>query len=118
MTVPVAGRGPQVAGVAGLFLALSTITIMLRCYCRAFVVKSFGLDDWSALVAWVRIALSSDETLMLIAVGALRFLLHLLHYRCASWHGSAFETPSTRRDTRWVEGKTLVQSGSNGSWRN
>ncbi|KAH8794944.1 hypothetical protein BGZ57DRAFT_329909 [Hyaloscypha finlandica] len=53
MAVPVAGRGPQVAGVAGLFLALSTITIMLRCYCRAFVVKSFGLDDWSALIAWV-----------------------------------------------------------------
>ncbi|KAE9363787.1 hypothetical protein N431DRAFT_422815 [Stipitochalara longipes BDJ] len=53
MTVPVAGRGPQVAGVAGFFLALSTITILLRCYCRALVVKSFGLDDWSALVAWI-----------------------------------------------------------------
>jgi len=53
MTVPVAGRGPQVAGVAGFFLALSTITIVLRCYCRAIVVKSFGIDDWSALIAWV-----------------------------------------------------------------
>ncbi|PMD23437.1 hypothetical protein NA56DRAFT_701730 [Hyaloscypha hepaticicola] len=53
MTVPVAGRGPQVAGVAGLFLALSTIAIVLRCYCRAVVVKSFGIDDWSALIAWI-----------------------------------------------------------------
>lgn len=51
--VPIAGRGPQVLGVAGLFLSLSTIAIALRCYCRAVVVKSFGLDDWSALLAWV-----------------------------------------------------------------
>lgn len=53
MTVPVAGRGPQVLGVAGLFLALSSLTVILRCYCRAFVVKSFGLDDWFAVIAWL-----------------------------------------------------------------
>lgn len=53
MTVPVADRGPQVLGTAGLFLALSSLTIILRCYCRGFVVKSFGLDDWFAVVAWV-----------------------------------------------------------------
>ncbi|XMA16452.1 hypothetical protein WAI453_009243 [Rhynchosporium graminicola] len=45
-------RGPEVAGVAGLFLALTTITIALRCYCRAFVVKSFGWDDNAAIVAY------------------------------------------------------------------
>jgi hypothetical protein len=53
MAVPVAGRGPQVNGVVGLFLALSTVSIILRCYCRALIVKSFGVDDWSAVVAWV-----------------------------------------------------------------
>lgn len=53
MTVPIRDRGPQVSGVAGLFLALSTIAIILRCYCRAFVVKSFGIDDTSAVIAWV-----------------------------------------------------------------
>ncbi|KIM95532.1 hypothetical protein OIDMADRAFT_133757 [Oidiodendron maius Zn] len=53
MTVPIAGRGPQVNGVAGLFLALSTIAIALRCYCRAVLVKSFGIDDWFAVIAWV-----------------------------------------------------------------
>jgi hypothetical protein len=53
MTVPIADRGRQVLGVAGLFLALSTLTIILRCYCRALVVKSFGLDDWFAVIAWV-----------------------------------------------------------------
>jgi hypothetical protein len=53
MTVPIAGRGPQVNAVVGLFLALSTVAISLRCYCRAIVVKSFGIDDWFAVVAWV-----------------------------------------------------------------
>lgn len=39
--------------VNAAFLALSTVTILLRVYCRAVVVKSFWLDDWFALVAWV-----------------------------------------------------------------
>ncbi|KAH6716976.1 hypothetical protein DL95DRAFT_394894 [Leptodontidium sp. 2 PMI_412] len=46
-------RGPEVAGVAGFFLALTTIAIALRCYCRAFVVKSFGWDDNVAIIAYV-----------------------------------------------------------------
>jgi hypothetical protein len=53
MTVKVADRGPQVNGVAIFFLALSTVAILLRCYCRALVVKAFGVDDWFAVVAWV-----------------------------------------------------------------
>ncbi|KAK1779797.1 hypothetical protein QBC45DRAFT_373944 [Copromyces sp. CBS 386.78] len=53
MTIPPAGRAPQILGVAGFFLALSTTAILLRCYCRVFVVKKFGVDDWSALIAWL-----------------------------------------------------------------
>ncbi|KFZ17109.1 hypothetical protein V501_01900 [Pseudogymnoascus sp. VKM F-4519 (FW-2642)] len=53
MTVTPADRGPQVSAVAGLFLALGTIGILLRCYCRVFVVKAFGLDDWFAVIAWL-----------------------------------------------------------------
>jgi hypothetical protein len=56
--------------------------------------------------------------LMLIAVGVFRFLLRLCHCRCVPWHGPAFESPPTRRDTHWVEGKTLTQIGRNGSWWN
>lgn len=41
------------SAVAGLFLALSTIAIILRCYCRAVIVKAFGADDWFAVIAWV-----------------------------------------------------------------
>ncbi|KAL3424535.1 integral membrane protein [Phlyctema vagabunda] len=46
-------RGPQILGVAGLFLALSTLAVAARTYCRIVVVKSFGLDDYAAVVAWV-----------------------------------------------------------------
>ncbi len=46
-------RGPEVSGVAGFFLALSTVAIILRSYCRAYVVKAFGWDDWVAVIAWV-----------------------------------------------------------------
>lgn len=53
MTVTPADRGPQVSAVVGLFLSISTIAIVLRCYCRIVVVKAFGLDDWFALIAWV-----------------------------------------------------------------
>jgi len=51
--MPAENRGPEVAGVAGAFLLLTTIAIALRCYCRAFVVKSFGWDDNAAIVAYL-----------------------------------------------------------------
>lgn len=53
MAVKAADRGPQVNAVVGMFLAFSTVAILLRCYCRALVVKSFGMDDWFAVMAWV-----------------------------------------------------------------
>lgn len=46
-------RRPQVMGIASCFLALSTIAVVLRCYCRVLVVKCFGSDDWLAVIAWV-----------------------------------------------------------------
>jgi len=50
----VGGRGPELLGTIGLFLALSTTAIVLRCYCRIVIVKGFGLDDWFAVAAWVQ----------------------------------------------------------------
>ena len=57
MTVTPADRGPQLAGVIGLFTALSTVAVAMRCYCRMVTVKNFGMDDWFALVAWVLLLL-------------------------------------------------------------
>lgn len=54
MPIAPAGRGPELLATVGLFVALSTIAIGLRCYTRIFIVKSFGLDDYTAFAAWVR----------------------------------------------------------------
>jgi hypothetical protein len=53
MTVTPADRGPQVSGTAAAFLALSSVAVLLRCYCRVVVVRNFGLDDWLSLASWV-----------------------------------------------------------------
>ncbi|OCK77317.1 hypothetical protein K432DRAFT_249536, partial [Lepidopterella palustris CBS 459.81] len=44
-------RGPQVVAVMATLLVLSWITILLRCYVRTQISKSFGLDDWLAVAA-------------------------------------------------------------------
>jgi len=46
-------RGPQVEGVAILFLTLSWVFVTLRCYVRAVLMKGFGMDDWLAIAALV-----------------------------------------------------------------
>jgi hypothetical protein len=46
-------KGPIVTIVMGLFLALSWITIALRCYVRIFVQHFFGADDALAIAALV-----------------------------------------------------------------
>lgn len=59
MTVPVADRGHEVLAVYGLFVALTTLTLGLRVYCRTYLSKhrAFGWDDGLALTAWVSIHL-------------------------------------------------------------
>lgn len=37
---------PEAAGAAGLFLALTWIFVLLRCYCRIAIVRRFGLEDY------------------------------------------------------------------------
>jgi hypothetical protein len=107
VNMAVENRGPQVSGVAGFFLALSTLTILLRCYCRALVVKSFGLDDWSALVAWVRSCFVLQRLAMLKFIGFLRVLLCFCHYGGAPWNRPACQCSSTNRHTCGVEGMEL-----------
>jgi hypothetical protein len=46
-------RGPELTRIIIFFLTLSWIFVVLRCYCRAVVVKSFGLDDTFCLLAQV-----------------------------------------------------------------
>lgn len=46
------GRGPQLIAVYIFFQALTTITVALRVYVRAFMVKNFGADDWIMILGW------------------------------------------------------------------
>ena len=39
--------------VAAVFLPIACITVMLRCYVRGWVVKGFGWDDGSMVLAMV-----------------------------------------------------------------
>lgn len=48
-----ANRAPGVYAVVAVFLALTWVTAILRCYVRGFVAKKFGLEDYLAMLALV-----------------------------------------------------------------
>lgn len=54
-TLPSFGRNraPEVESVAAVFLTLTWITSALRCYVRGVMAKSFGIEDWLAMLAQV-----------------------------------------------------------------
>lgn len=64
MGIPIRDRGHELLGVTGLFIALSTITVAMRTYCRVFLVKNFGLDDWFAVIAWALFMLYSSFVIL------------------------------------------------------
>jgi hypothetical protein len=49
----VSGRGPAVIINFSTLVALTTVAIALRVYVRGWMVKSFRIDDWTALCGWV-----------------------------------------------------------------
>jgi hypothetical protein len=46
-------RKVAVQTVAAVFLPIATITVMLRIYVRGWIVKAFGWDDGTMVVALV-----------------------------------------------------------------
>jgi hypothetical protein len=46
-------RATQIAAIGYTFVIISSIATCLRVYCRVWVVKAFGADDWLALIAQV-----------------------------------------------------------------
>lgn len=46
-------RGPQIAAIAYTFVVISSIATCLRVYCRGWVSKAFGPDDYLAVIAQV-----------------------------------------------------------------
>ena len=90
-------RGPQIAANAWAFVVLSSIATLLRVYCRGFVTKAFGLDDWLAVVAQVCVPWPTPSSVSSIkgsnANGAmpedsLPCLLCVRDHRCLIWYWS------------------------------
>jgi hypothetical protein len=47
-------RSPEVFAVAILFFVLTWLTVGLRVYVRAILMKTWGKDDWYMVAALVR----------------------------------------------------------------
>jgi len=39
---------------------IATLTVLLRCYARIVVIKSFGNDDWTMILAMVSVLLKKS----------------------------------------------------------
>jgi hypothetical protein len=51
-------RSQQVLAVALVFLLLAWITVGLRVYVRAFMLRTFALDDWLIVLALVCVVMN------------------------------------------------------------
>ena len=75
-------RADEFVAVLVLFLPVCIIAISLRCYCRLFLVKCFGLDDWFAVLAVVGLPLLnmsfSSSTPMLITLASFSIYFSIL----------------------------------------
>jgi hypothetical protein len=72
-------RGPEVQGVAILFLVLSWVFVSLRCYVRGFLLRSFGVDDTLCVVALVSGSINTflDDAVLSSYEGATELNLRL-----------------------------------------
>lgn len=105
-------RGPQVSGVAGFFLAITWVTVALRCYCRAIVVKSFGVDDYLAVLSQVGPPLRGIPPPQLNKtddkIATLHFLLRFCYYGGSLRHGATCGQHQTGRSSTRSEGMIKI----------
>lgn len=46
-------RASEYTGVLGFFIAICTLLVLLRCYTKIFIVKSFAADDYCSVMTLV-----------------------------------------------------------------
>ncbi|OTB20559.1 hypothetical protein K445DRAFT_362705 [Daldinia sp. EC12] len=63
-------RGPELAVVVAVFLGLSFVTVALRCYVRAHILKAFQVEDWVAVAAMTCFILYCAAVMISISYGA------------------------------------------------
>ncbi|KAK8041091.1 hypothetical protein PG994_014098 [Apiospora phragmitis] len=91
-------RGPQLLAVVIAFLITATAANAMRCYTRIGIVKAFGIDDWTMLIAYVFFTLFCACTIAGIHYGTGRHedaLLAVNRARarkfwwfCYTWYGA------------------------------
>ncbi|GIJ98164.1 hypothetical protein Aspvir_000279 [Aspergillus viridinutans] len=91
------GRSEAIVTATSVFLALSLVTVCLRCFVRARIVRAFGLDDWAMVAAMALNVAFAICTLVGCSYGMGQktdyFLLHPDYYRRALlcwWLGQVF----------------------------
>ncbi|KAH6869271.1 hypothetical protein B0T10DRAFT_418702 [Thelonectria olida] len=67
-------RGPNLEGVAVLFMATAIITVSLRSYVRAVMLRSLNVDDWLAVATLIFFIIFCGFVLQAIKYGAGRRL--------------------------------------------
>lgn len=46
-------NAPMLVAQTAIFYGIALVVVLARCYSRVFIVKSFGLDDWTMVLATV-----------------------------------------------------------------
>jgi hypothetical protein len=46
-------RSAEFTGVLGFFIAICTLLVLLRCYCKICIVKNFAADDYFSVATLV-----------------------------------------------------------------
>jgi O-antigen ligase len=98
-------RSGEFTGVLGFFIALCTLLVLLRCYCKVIIVKSFAADDWFSLITLVWLTRPRASLAhRLIVIDLLPGLLLVCVAGLAEWHGQEGIPDSSREISRGHEG--------------
>lgn len=83
------GRSGEVMTVAILFLILTWLTVSLRVYVRAIMLRNLGDDDWAMAVTLVRRTLNMFLVVPTDLLAAVYHIPHLSDCCCGTWDGTA-----------------------------
>jgi hypothetical protein len=50
-------NAPTLIAQTGTMFGIALVVVFARCYSRIFIVKSFGYDDWTMVLAMVSVTL-------------------------------------------------------------
>ncbi|KAH8646667.1 hypothetical protein BX600DRAFT_154369 [Xylariales sp. PMI_506] len=70
----VGSNGPAILAVTGTLMGLSFVVVLLRCYIRLVMLKSFSIDDGVIVVA------------LIMAILAMVCFIQMVHYGAGMWH--------------------------------